>query len=239
MLGSDNPSRRIASAALFAVIYSITRLIPIAPYVGISSYLTFGETLSPLAGMLLGPVAGGGSVVIGTFLDFFLGRPVVFDGLDFLPGLASAVTAGLFFSGRRKVGFAIPIALMVIYTLDPLSAGLVSVGPLYIPFLWMHILSVLAMVGVWLMTTRGKLQTSSWVYVAATIFLATMTAHVMGSIVYENILVRVNGSLSATAIKSVWSGLIYVYPPERIFFTIAGTIIALPVLRSLARRPPR
>ncbi len=239
MLGSHSPSRRIASASIFAVIYAITRLIPITPYVGISSFLTFGEVLSPLAGMLFGPVVGGSSVVIGTFLDFFLGRPVVFDGLDFLPGLASSVTAGLFFSRRIKLGFAVPIALMVIFTLDPLSAVLVSVGPLYIPFLWMHLLSVLTMGGVWLMVTRGRLQSSSWVYLAAIIFLATMTAHVMGGIVYENILVRVNGYLSAAYVKSLWSyQLFYVYPPERIFFTIVGTIIAVPVLRSLARKPP-
>ncbi len=238
MLDSHSPSRKIASAAIFAVIYAITRLIPITPYVGISSFLTFGETLSPLAGMLFGPVVGGGGVVIGTLLDFFLGRPVVFDGLDFLPGLASAVTAGLLFSRRKKLGFALPIALMVIFTLDPLSVVLVSVGPLYIPFLWMHVLSVLTMAGVWLMVRRGKLPSSSWVYVAATVFLATMTAHVMGGIVYENILVRVNGVLSADAIRPFWFRLLYVYPPERIFFTIVGTIIAVAVLRSLARRPP-
>lgn len=237
MLENRSASRRIASVSIFAVIYAITRLLPIAPYVGISSTLTFGEAISPLAGMLFGPFVGASAVTLGTFLDFGLGRPVIFDGLDFLPGLASAVIAGLCFTGRKKIALAFPPVLFLVFTLDPLSAVLINAGPVVIPFLWMHILSVLAMAAVLLAASRGKLPSSGWVYVAATVFLATMTAHVMGAILYENILVRVNEVFPPSTLWVRWNLIFYSYPPERIFFTVVGTIIAVPVLRSLSRRP--
>jgi hypothetical protein len=187
--------------------------------------------------MLFGPSVGAAAVTLGTFLDFGLGRPVIFDGLDFLPGLASSVTAGLCFTRRRKISLAFPVILILIFTLDPLSTVLINVGPVVIPFLWLHILSILSMAAVFLGASRERLSSSSWVYVAATVFLATMTAHVMGGIVYENILVRVNGVLTPSKLSVSWNVIFYSYPLERVFFTIVGTIIAIPVLRSLARTP--
>lgn len=236
MLQRRGTSRKIAAVSVFAVIYSLTRLIPIAPYVGISSVLTFGETISPLSGMLFGPLVGGASVILGTLLDFALGRPVIFDGLDFLPGLASAVTAGLAFSKRRGAVFILPVSLMIIFSLDPLSVLAVRVGAAGIPYLWMHLLSVFVMASVSLALARRWHSTASWAYIAATVFIATMTAHVMGGIVYENILVRVNGVLLPTALKSNWNVIFFAYPLERTFFTVVGTAIALPVLRALGRR---
>ncbi|TLY03934.1 MAG: hypothetical protein E6K95_03385, partial [Thaumarchaeota archaeon] len=106
MLRTAGTSKRIAYASVFAVVYSITRLIPISAYVGISSTFTLGETFSPLAGMLFGPYVGALSVTLGTFIDFLLGRPVIFDGLDFVPGAVAAATAGLSFTGRIRESLA-------------------------------------------------------------------------------------------------------------------------------------
>ena len=111
MLPATGTSKRIAYASVFATVYSITRLFPISAYVGISSTLTFGETFSPLAGMLFGPYVGALSVTLGTFLDFLLGRPVIFDGLAFVPGaVVAAATAGLAFTGRTRESLALPFS---------------------------------------------------------------------------------------------------------------------------------
>jgi len=236
MLPAPRISRRIAYVSVFSVVYSLTRQFPVSAYVGLNSTLTLGEAFSPLAGMLFGPYVGASSVTLGTFLAFALGRPIVFDGLDFVPGAVAAAVAGFCFTGRKKESLATPLAFMAIYSIDPLSENLVSAGPFVIPFLWMHLLAVLSMAVVWLSATRLKLEHSSWLFIAATVFLSTMSAHVAGSVLYENVLVRINMVLSPPRIQSLWTTIFYLYPVERVLFTSVGTIIALPVIRTISRR---
>src|SRR5713226_9685523 len=236
MLHTRGTSKGIAYASVFAVVYSITRLFPVSVYVGINNNLTFGETFSPLAGMLFGPYVGALSVTLGTFLDFLLGRPVVFDGLDFVPGAVAAATAGLCFTGRIRESLALPLLFMALFTVDPISSSLISVGPAEVPFLWMHLLSVMWMVVVWaLLARRGKDQ-FRWLFIASTVFLSTMSAHVAGSVLYENVLGRINAVFPPSAFPSLWEMIFFRYPVERAFFTVAGTLIAIPVLRALSRR---
>jgi len=229
-------SHLVASAALFAVLYAILGLFPVSAYIGVSSFLTFREVLSPLAGMLFGPLAGGFSMAIGNFVDFGFGKPVVFDFLDFVPDTASAVMAGLVFTGRRKFALALPLVLVLWYSLDPLSANLVQVGGLTVPFYWMHLLSVGVLGIAFTFEKRGRLGRLNPLFVGATVFASTMTGHIAGSIMFENVVVRINGLLSAGAIAGYWPFIFLAYPPERILFTVLGTIIAVPVLRALSRR---
>jgi hypothetical protein len=228
----------VASAAVFAVIYAILGLIPVSAYVGVGSFLTFREILTPLAGMLFGPLTGGLSMVLGNFVDFAFGKPVIFDYLDFIPGLVSAVVAGLAFTGRRKLALALPVVLVVWYAVDPLSLNFVMLGGVPVPFWWMHLLSVVLLgVAFWL-EGRGRIGRLNPVFVGATAFASTMAGHIAGSLMYENVLVRVNHLLTPLAIAKSWNAIFFLYPPERILFTILGTLVAVPVLRALAKRRP-
>jgi hypothetical protein len=226
----------VASAAVFAVVYAILGLFPVSAYIGVSSFLTFREILSPIAGMLFGPLTGGFSMVIGTFVDFAFGKPVVFDFLDFVPDMASAVMAGLVFTGRRKLALALPLALILWYSLDPLSVDFVLVNGIIVPFYWMHLLSVLVLGIAFLFETRRRLNRLNPFYVGATVFASTMTGHIAGSIVFENVVARINDLLTADKIAGAWYAIFFVYPPERTLFTVLGTIVAVPVLRALSRR---
>ena len=234
MLGAPGRSKKIAYSSIFAVAYSIARLFPISPYVGLNSTLTFGEIFSPLAGMLFGPYVGVVSVTLGTFLAFIRGRPPVFDGLDFLPGATAALVAGFCFTGKRNASLLVPLIVMALFTIDPLSMSLISVGPISVPFLWMHLLSVLTMGVTWVLVGRKKIQVSSLLFVGATFFLSTMSAHVAGGVMFENVLVRINGVLPSNLL-SYWRGIFYLYPLERTFFTIAGTAVTFPILRTISR----
>ncbi len=224
----------VAAAAVFSVIYAILGLFPVSPYIGVSSFLTFREVVSPLAGMLFGPVVGGFSMVLGNFVNFAMGKPVVFDFLDFVPDLASAVTAGLIFTGRRKLAIAFPLVLILWYSLDPLSLDFVNLG-VPVPFVWMHVLSVVVLGAALLAERKGMMSRLNPLFVGAAVFASTMTGHVAGSILYENILVRVNQVLTYQAIQANWVWIFYAYPAERILFTVLGTMVAVPVLRSLSR----
>lgn len=236
MLRVKRRSYLVASAAIFAVVYAILGLFPVSAYIGVSSFLTFREVLSPLAGMIFGPLTGGFSMIIGNFVDFAFGKPVVFDFLDFVPDLASAVMAGLVFTGRRTMALALPLVLVLWYSLDPLSLDLVQVGPVEVPFYWMHLLSVFVLGVAFVLENSGRLGKLNPAYVAATVFASTMTGHMAGSIVYENVLGRINGVLTAKALAANWVAIFYAYPAERVLFTVIGTALAVPVLRALSAR---
>jgi len=227
----------VAGAAVFAVLYALLGLIPVAPYIGVGSFLTFREIVSPLAGMTFGPLTGGFSMIVGNFVDFAFGKPVVFDFLDFVPDLASAALAGLVFTGRRKAALALPLALMAWYSLDPLSVDTVVVEGTQVPFLWMHLLSVATLGFALALESRGRLNRLHPAFVAATVFASTMTGHVAGSILYENVLGRINGVLTAQALAGNFEAIFYAYPGERTLFLVLGTAVAVPVLRALSRRP--
>lgn len=228
-------SRRIAAIAIFAALYAVLRLIPVSPLIGLRSSLTMGEIFSPLAGMVLGPIAGGLSVLLGTFLTVVLGRPLAFDGLDFIPGVVAAVTAGFAMKGRVRWSVGLAFLLMAIFTVDPLSVTTVSVGQVQVPFLWMHGLSVFSVFVVALRVLKRESGISNPLYIAAVVFISTMNAHVSGSIMFENVLVRINGVLKPDALSGIWKLVFFVYPFERTFFVIAGSILAIPVLRTLPR----
>lgn len=234
MLHVRGRSYFVASAAIFAVLYAILGLFPVSAYIGVNSFLTFREVVSPLAGMLFGPLTGGFSMIIGNFVDFALGKPVAFDFLDFVPDLATAVMAGLVFSGRMKAALALPLVLILWYALDPLSADFISVGGVLVPYFWMHLLSVGGLGAVFFLEKLGRLQKLNPLYIVATVFASTMTGHVAGSIMFENVLGRING-LAQTVTRS-WTFIFYAYPAERILFTVIGSAIAIPVLLALSRR---
>jgi hypothetical protein len=224
----------VATASTFAVIYSLLGLIPVSAFIGIPSFLSFRGVLSPLAGMLFGPVVGGFSMVLGTFLDFALGRPVSLAYLDFVPDLVSAAVAGLCFTGRRKAAVALPILLLAWYYADPASADFISVNGMPVPFFWMHLVSVAVIAGALFLESRGRLGRLNPAFVASTAFASTMAGHIAGSIVYENVLVRLDG-VPVQTLQGLWISIFYAYPAERILFTVLCTIVSVPVLRALVR----
>jgi hypothetical protein len=226
----------VASASLFAVVYAILGLFPISAIIGAGSFLTFRGAVSPLAGMLFGPVVGGSSMVLGNFVDFALGKPIVFDFLDFLPDLVSAVVAGLAFTGYRKAAVGLPVLLLVWFTLDPLSSMLVSVGGVSIPFLWMHVISLGVLSGALLYEKRGSLTRLNPAFVSAVAFASTMSGHVAGNIVYENIIFRLDGVFPKDGYQAFWTLVFYAYPLERVLYTVLGAMVAYPVLRAVSRR---
>jgi hypothetical protein len=232
----------VAAAAVFSAIYSILGLIPVSAYIGVGSFLTFREVLSPLAGMLFGPLVGGFSMLLGNGLDIALGKPVVFDFLDFIPDFTAAVVAGFVFTGRRKAAVALPLLLLAWYSLDPLSAAFVDVGGLEVPFVWMHLSAVALLSVALVLESKGKIAKLGLPFVGATALASTMTAHISGSIVYENVLVRINEVMTYGNLQASWVLIFYAYPAERALFTLLGTVIAVPVLKSVegwARRGAR
>lgn len=226
----------VASASLFAVVYAVLGLFPVSAIIGAGGFLTFREAVSPLTGMLFGPIVGGFSMVLGNFVDFAMGKPIVFDFLDFVPDLVSAVVAGLAFTGHRKAAVGFPVLLLAWFTLDPLSPVLVSVGGINVPFLWMHVISIGVLSGALLYEKRGRLRRLTPAFVGAVTFASTMSGHVAGNIMYENVIFRLDGVIPKDGYQAFWTLAFYAYPLERVLYTVLGTMVAYPVLRAVSRR---
>ncbi len=218
--------------AVFAAVYAILGLIPVSRLIGSVSFLTMAETFSPLTGMILGPLDGGLSVLVGTFVSIALGKPVGFDGLDFIPGVVGAVTAGFAFRGKVKTTAALSVVLFAAYMVDPLSAPFVDVGSVPVPFLWMHMLATVLFVVLSYLVRSGVNLVSQIVMTVSVVFVSTMNAHVAGAIMYENVLVRIN-QMAPTTVTKAWGIIFAVYPIERVFFTVVGSIIAIGVMKAL------
>lgn len=227
-------TRRIATIAIFAAIYAILDQVPVSRLIGANSTLTLAEVFSPLAGMILGPFAGAASVVLGTFVAA-PGHPLVFDGFDFIPALMAALTAGFAIRRRASWVVALSIALLAVYSLDPYSQPLISVGSVPVPYYWLQIVGVLAYATVWYSGRKGLRFATSDVLVVTIVLLSTMNAEVGGGIMYENVFV-LTGVESAKAMIASWPTFFYVYPIERTFFTVVGSVLAIPILRAIPRQ---
>lgn len=227
-------SRKLATMAILSTLYALLDQVPVSKLIGVSSTLTMAEAFSPLAGMTLGPLAGAGSVIIGTFEALVLGRPLVFDGLDFLPAAAAALTAGLAFQKRWRSVVALSLALAAIFSVDPFSVPFIMVGPLPVPYYWMQLLALGVFVAALYGQRAGYRLATAELLIVATVFLSTLNAEVAGGIMYENVFV-LTGVMSSAAVKGFWPVIFYVYPVERTFFTVAGSLLAVPVMKVLPR----
>jgi len=223
----------IASASLFAALYAVLGAIPVSRLVLGSGFLTASNIITPLSGMLFGPIVGGGAALIGDLIDVYAGQ--LSSGATALSviaaDLAVVATAGLAFSKWKRAALVIPLAALVIYTADPVSV--LFVGP--VPFTWLHILSFLALAVALVLEGRGTIDRLSPVFVSAVTFSALMCGHLVGTIVGQDLLVRVYGVYTVAAWDSQMTNFVFAaYPIERVFFSVAGSVVAIPVLKSIS-----
>jgi hypothetical protein len=225
----------VATAGVFAALYAVLGAVPISRLLlGQGYFLTASNFISPLAGMLFGPIGGGLTAFVGDLLDTYVGH-VSFAGTGpsvVAADLAVVLTSGLAFAHRRTLALAFPVAVLLLYSLDPLSVQLV--GP--VPFAWLDIVSLVVFAPALLLEAKGKLSTLSPVFVVSATFAALMCGQFTGTLVGQNLAVRVYGLLSAQEWRAVALSFFPLYPVERIFFTAVGALVSLPVLRAVARR---
>jgi len=225
-----------ASSAVFGALYFVLGLIPVSPYLTGPGYLPLNKIVAPLAGIVLGPLAGGLSIVVGSFANIAYTGQTRLAYLDFLPDLMVALTAWLAYSRRRTLAVLLPAALITAFYLDPLSLDFVSVGGVQVPFAWMHVLSVAVLALVLGLEGRGTLSRDGLLFIGGVVFGSVLCGQIAGTLVGQSVFVRVEGVFSPVA----WDGrlllVFWAYPLERLFYTVAGTILTVPVLRALSKK---
>jgi len=233
-----NKTRLLALTSSFAVIYATLKIIPTFPVVGVpGASFSSSDILVPLYGIILGPIFGSASIILGTFLAVVLGKPLIFLGLDFLPATFGAVSVGLLVRGKRTAVVVIFAAVLAVFLIHPLSLVLVSLPFGAVPFNWMHI-AVLALL---LTPLAGK--APEWVSSKSVSQVArglgilaiagTMIQHVVGGVVFETVLGYIIGRYTQQQFVGIWTTIFFVYPFERIILVAASILLGTPLLRNL------
>ena len=225
----------VAATSLFAALYAVLGTFPISKLIlGSGYFLTASNFVTPLAGMIFGPVVGGAAVLIGDLLDVYAGSIVIGStGLAVIAAdLATVATAGLAYTGRWKAALAVPVVILLLYWLDPISV--LFVGP--IPFTWLHMISLVPFAGALLLARSGKLSKFHPAFVASVTFAALLCGQLAGTLVGQELSVRIYQTLTLQAWQGIVPLFFPLYPVERTLFTVVGSVVSVPILRAIWRR---
>jgi hypothetical protein len=121
LIGKLTGSRSITFTAIFAALIAILDAIPIIPgfYSGI--WDSWGFMLSPLVGIVLGPVYGAISVGLGGFVGHMIYFRDPLELIFMLGAPVGAGIAGLVFQQKWKSTFAIYSLLLLGYFITPIT----------------------------------------------------------------------------------------------------------------------
>ncbi|MDE1858684.1 MAG: hypothetical protein KGI26_06445 [Thaumarchaeota archaeon] len=235
MLRLKRRTAAVAAGSLFAALYAILGALPVSKILlGSGNFLTASNFVTPLAGMLFGPFVGGFAAVVGDLLDAYAGYIVIGStGLSIIAAdLATVATAGLAYTGRWRAAIAVPVVVLLLYWADPISV--LFVGP--VPFTWLHMLSVPPLIVVLLFQKSGRLSRLNPVFVAAVTFASLLCGQLTGTLVGQELAVRVYQTLSLQAWQGIVPLFFPLYPVERTLFTVVGSAVSIPILRAVWRR---
>jgi hypothetical protein len=227
--------------ASLAAVYAILRIIPTFPLVGVpGAYFSVADVIASLYGILLGPYLGPLSIILGTFIGYFAGRPPVFLGLDFMPAAINCIVVGFIMRGKRKYSIIIYLVLLALFFFHPYAPRMIQLGLNYgedslsFPFVWMHIIGLIILVSpVGIQISRLINETSIRMSAIGFLLLSligTLSQHLMGNLLFSTIILP---TLSAEAANFIWLGIFWVYPIERVIIVILSLIIGLPIIRTL------
>jgi MFS family permease len=224
----------VAAASLFAALYAVLGAVPVSKLVlGSGNFLTASNFVTPLAGMVFGPLVGGCSALLGDLLDAYAGVISGSTGASVIAAdLATVATAGLAYSGRWRWALALPAAVIALYWADPISVLFVG----WVPFTWLHMVSLVPFAAALLLQRSGRMSRLNPAFVVSVTFASLLCGQLAGTLVGQELSVRIYHTLSLQA----WRGLVPLffplYPVERALFTVVGSAVSLPVLRGIWRR---
>ncbi|MEM2122588.1 MAG: hypothetical protein QXE79_03025 [Candidatus Bathyarchaeia archaeon] len=236
--------RGMVLVAAFSVVYALLRVIPAFPILGVSGgAFTLADILPPLYGIILGPYQGSSTIIVGTYISFILGRPILFLGLDFLPGMVNTVITGTLSNKSRGIPIIVYLALLASFLVHPYTVNFVAVeflgSEFHLFFAWMHLIAL------FLLLSPIPYRAAGWICkpynariafgVAIIGFVGTMSQHLTGNLLYENIIGVLQGA-PASAFKPVWYMVFWLYPIERLTLVTLTTIVGVPLLK-LVRNP--
>ena len=217
-------ARHISAIAVFAAVQAVVSVIPFSIAIGVSGSITLGVVTAPLIGLLLGPVSGGFSVLVGSLVGLFLNPAgAIFGVLTPLPSALGAMATGCVRNNRSYVPGAIILVSVGAFYSHPFGRA-----ALFYP--WLNVVAMLLafspianLAASYLATAELKKTTFA---VALAALIGTLTDHIFGSalaIWYYNLP------------PDIWNLVMYVYPLERVATVGIVTVIGTSVYYRLKR----
>ena len=211
-------ARQVSAIAIFAAIQAVVTVIPFSIAIGVSGSITLGVVTAPLIGLLLGPLTGGFSVLVGALIGLFLNPAgAIFGILTPLPAALGALAAGFIRKGRGYVPAMIILLCVGAFYLHPFGRA-----AMFYP--WLNVVAMIlafsptANLAANYFASNGLKKTTFAVAIAG--FVGTMTDHTFGSalaIWYYNLP------------ADIWNLVMYIYPVERIITVAIVTVVGTAV----------
>ena len=234
-------AKHIALIAIFSALYTILRILPLGPMIGLGGSFSVSDALAPLMGLILGPFTGGISVIIGTFTAAALGKPLAFMGLDFLPGLINCIAMGLLMKRKWIPVVGLYALLLGIFAINPYSLTFVQVGSLAIPFAWLHIIALIVLLSPLRSKATDNIKKLNIPKMALSLtilaFIGTMLQHLTGNLLFQ-LVFGILAEIPATEFAGVWTAIFFAYPFERILMLIITMLIGTPLIIIIKRAIP-
>lgn len=239
-------TKSIALLVVFTALYIIFRFIPYSVLIGGSGFLSFSDFLTPIFGIILGPYLGGLSVILGNFAALGLGRPSIFDGLDFLPDLVAAVSMGFLVRRKWTLVVLLNAALLTVFFLNSLTRFFVTIPgtTITIPFAWMHIVAFAVLLSPlgrkaaqWVDTAKQTKLIAIGLTILA--FIGTMMQHLTGNILFEVVFGQIGNPpiIPTAAWPAEWALVALAYPIERLVLIISAVLVGTPLIWILNKNP--
>ena len=253
--------RKLTLTASLAAVYTIFRAIPISRLIGISGSITAAGMVAPVIGILLEPSYGIVAVFTGTMIASLLPwNPLIFGGLDFLPGAVNVALVSLVVRGRRTEAtlmFLMGIGLFILNPYTTLFVGRALLSP-PIPYLWMHLAALMVLVsplsknlGTRLSLSRPEPKvtsaTATWKNIRAwpkllhaAVLLNKSLGGAIAILAFTGTMIEhlAGGILYASIFGSrfpiLWSVIFLAYPVERTVIVVGAILICTPLLRRLS-----
>jgi len=237
-------AKSIMLMATLAAVYTVLRVIPTFPLVGIlGARFSASDFIASLYGVILGPYSSVICIMIGTVTGYFVGRPPIFYGLDFLPAALNGFVVGLLIQGRRRYALLTYLVLLVLFLWHPYALILIQVATPYsqrsilFPFVWLHVLGLIILGSPVGLRVKGLLSKKSIIHVtlgfSLTSLIGTLAQHLTGNLLYASVILPL---LSESARVAGWTMVFWLYPVERLMIVVVSTIVGVPIIRALVFR---
>jgi hypothetical protein len=216
--------RRSVSLALtgtFAAMYAVLGLIPAFKILGGQGFISASAFISPVVGLLLGPLLGATSMALGGILGTMLNPAAPLGIFTFVPGAVCALCAGFIAKGKAWVGALILGILVLLFLLYPAN----NVQPIYPYYVWLHMIAIFFLISpikrnATELARRARID-EAITGMALIFFPSTMAEQMTGSLIWA--------FLIGPAVSAIWAEfgipIMLAYPIERTIITLGSSII--------------
>ena len=213
----------VALISVFAALYVVLGMLPLFYIFGAyGNFITAALVLAPIAGIVLGPVGGTMSVIIGGIAGMAITGNMPMGIFSFLPGAFNALCIGLVFRGKWYASAAILAVFIVAFIALP------SIQTAKY-FIWFDAVALLVLLSP--ASTMAKKYVKNKdpqkivLGVGILTFIGVSVDHVVGSLIFQ---------ILTPLPPSVWEGLAFVYPIERLLVIIVATIIGAGIIKAMS-----